>query len=107
VEELAYPSGRIGVEVAIHVGEAAKRCDAIVYDARMQPWMLLEFKAETVALTQRTLDQAAIYNRRLGAPYLVLCNGPQTIAARITDSGIEFLNQLPTTNHHTWTKSSN
>lgn len=98
MEELAYPSGRIGVEVAIQVGEVAKRCDAIVYDTGMQPWMLLEFKAETVALTQRTLDQAAVYNRKLGAPYLVLCNGPQTIAARVTASGIEFLNQLPTTN---------
>lgn len=95
VEELAYPSGRIGVEVAIHVGDVSKRCDAVVYDAYMRPWMLLEFKAESVALTQRTLDQAAVYNRKLKAPYLILSNGPKTIAASVTENRIEFLNELP------------
>ena len=57
--------------------------------------MLLEFKAESVALTQRTLDQAAVYNRKLKAPYLTLSNGPKTIAACVTENRIEFLNELP------------
>ncbi len=83
------------MEVAIHVGDVSKRCDAIVYDAYMRPWMLLEFKAESVALTQRTLDQAAVYNRKLKAPYLILSNGPKTIAACVTENRIEFLNELP------------
>lgn len=95
VEELSYPSGRIGVEVTICVGEVTKRCDAVVYDAGLQPWMLLEFKAETVALTQRTLDQAAVYNRKLNAPYLILSNGRETVAAKVTAYEIAFLNEIP------------
>jgi type I site-specific restriction endonuclease len=79
VEQLDYPASRIAVEQAITVGAAKKRCDAVVYDPTMQPLMLIECKAETVPLTQKTLDQAITYNRKLNVPYLLLCNGAQTI----------------------------
>ncbi|MGN1247305.1 MAG: type I restriction enzyme HsdR N-terminal domain-containing protein [Paludibacteraceae bacterium] len=83
VDDYHYPSGRIGVEVSIAVGEAKKRCDAVVYDEQLQPMVLIECKAEHVALTQRTLDQAIIYNRQLRVPYLFLHNGPETIVVRL------------------------
>ena len=79
VSEGDYPASLIAVEQAITVGEVRKRCDAIVYDSAMQPLMLIECKAETVPLTQKTLDQAIVYNRKLNVPYLLLCNGAQTI----------------------------
>jgi type I site-specific restriction endonuclease len=79
VDELDYPASLIAVEQAITVGEVHKRCDAVVYDRMMQPLLLIECKAETVPLTQKTLDQAITYNRKLNVPYLVLYNGPQTI----------------------------
>ena len=79
VEQLGYPASLIAVETAITVGEAKKRCDAVVYSASMQPLVLIECKAETVPLTQKTLDQAITYNRKLNVPYLILHNGPHTI----------------------------
>ena len=79
VNEGAYPASLIAVEQAITVGDVRKRCDAVVYDNAMQPLMLIECKAETVPLTQKTLDQAITYNRKLNVPYLLLCNGVQTI----------------------------
>ncbi|MBR6118092.1 MAG: type I restriction enzyme HsdR N-terminal domain-containing protein [Paludibacteraceae bacterium] len=79
VEQLGYPSSLIAVEQAITVGDANKRCDAVVYDASLQPLMIIECKAETVPLTQKTLDQAITYNRKLNVPYLLLYNGVQTI----------------------------
>ena len=79
VNEGAYPASLIAVEQAITVGDVRKRCDAVVYDNTMQPLMLIECKAETVPLTQKTLDQAIVYNRKLNVPYLLLCNGAQTI----------------------------
>lgn len=78
-ERLDYPASRLAVEQAIMVGEAKKRCDAIVYDEALLPLMIIECKAETVPLTQKTLDQAITYNRKLNVPYLLLYNGPQTI----------------------------
>ena len=87
VEQLDYPMSLIAVEQAITVGEAKKRCDAVVYDVAMQPLMLIECKAETVPLTQKTLDQAVTYNRRLQVPFLMLSNGPQTIFVTIEPNG--------------------
>ena len=95
VEQLGFPASRIAVEIAITVGEVHKRCDAIVYDGTMQPLMLIECKAESVPLTQKTLDQAVVYNRRLNVPYLILHNGPQTIAVHIQGEQILFGSSLP------------
>ena len=74
VEQLGYPASLMAVEKAITVGDAQKRCDAV------------ECKAETVPLTQKTLDQAITYNRKLNVPYLLLSNGVQSIFVHGTDS---------------------
>ena len=79
VDDFGFPSSLIAVETAITVGEVKKRCDAVVYDRLMQPLVLIECKAETVPLSQKTLDQSIIYNRKLNVPYLLLSNGVQTI----------------------------
>ena len=98
VEEYRYPHALIGVEVAIRVGEAKKRCDAIVYTPQMQPIVLIECKAEHVPLTQKTLDQAITYNRRLDVPYLFLHNGTQTVVSHIHNQQHDFLNHIPAWN---------
>ena len=85
VEQLDYPASLIAVEQAINVGEAKKRCDAVVYDRQMNPLMVIECKAETVSLTQKTLDQAITYNRKLNVPFLMLHNGVQTICIHGTN----------------------
>lgn len=97
VEQLGYPQSLIAVEVPIEVGAGVtKRCDAVVYAASLRPLMLLEFKAPEVEITQTTLDQAAVYNTTIRAPYLILANGRQTIVAHIgTDNQITFLNTIP------------
>ena len=97
VEQYGYPQSLIGVEVPISVGAGVtKRCDAVVYSQALQPLMLMEFKAPDVPVTQTTLDQAAVYNTTVHAPWLILSNGKQTVVARIdTDRQITFLNQIP------------
>ena len=85
VEQLGYPVSLIAVEVPLEnqkseiINHKLHRADAVVYTTTMQPLMLIECKAETVPLTQKTLDQAVTYNRKLNVPYLMLHNGPQTI----------------------------
>lgn len=97
VEQWGYPQSLIAVEVPIEVGAGVtKRCDAVVYASSLRPLMLLEFKAPEVEITQTTLDQAAVYNTTIRAPYLILANGRQTIVANIgTDNQITFLNTIP------------
>ena len=87
VEQLGYPASLIAVEVPLDketqqseiINHKQHRADAVVYDRAMRPLVLIECKAETVPLTQKTLDQAITYNRKLNVPYLVLHNGPHTI----------------------------
>lgn len=96
VEQLDYPSSLIAVEVPFHLpslqGEAKGRlfrCDAVVYGnlplpggegrGGVSPLMIIECKAETVPITQKTLDQAINYNRKLNVPHLLLYNGIQAI----------------------------
>ena len=107
VEQFGYPQSLIGVEVPIAVGAGVdKRCDAVVYSRSLQPLMLIEFKAPEVAITQTTLDQAAVYNTTVHAPYLILANGKQTVVARIYKQSadgeqteqIQFLNHIPSWN---------
>ena len=94
-DQYGFPHGLIGVEVPIEVAGLKKRCDAIVYNQQMQPLMLLEFKAPTVPLTQEVFDQAAIYNRHLQVPYLMLCNGQNSIVAQVLEKQYQFLPVIP------------
>ena len=94
-DEYGFPHGLIGVEIPIEVAGLKKRCDAIVYNQQMQPLMLLEFKAPTVPLTQEVFDQAAIYNRTLHVPMLMLCNGRECIVAEVQPTQYLFLEHIP------------
>ena len=92
VESYGYLASHIAVEAMLPSGQ---RADAVVYDRQLRPLMLLEFKAPAVALTQLTLDQAAVYNRMLRVPLLVLHNGKKTVVAKVTDKDIQFLSRIP------------
>ena len=90
VADYGYPKEKIAVEVFL----GGKRADAVVYGEALRPMMIIEFKADTVALTQKTLDQAAVYNRQLHVPYLILHNGPTSFIAHI-EPEVRFLNEIP------------
>lgn len=92
VEQFNYPSSHIGVEIALPTGQ---RSDAIIYDDYLKPLMLIEFKAPTITLNNRTLDQAAVYNRMLKVPWLILHNGKQTLVAYINQHSIQFISHIP------------
>jgi hypothetical protein len=81
-EEL-FPSTRIGFEVPVDAfhADSATRADIVLYDEDFKPWMLVECKAPGVPVTEATAIQAAQYNRRLAAPWVVLTNGTQVLVA--------------------------
>ena len=95
VDEFAYPHNLIAVEVPITVVGTQKRCDAIVYNQQMQPLMVIEFKAPYVALTQEVFDQAVVYNHEVNVPFLMLCNGTQSMVVKIVDGEHCFLDTIP------------
>jgi hypothetical protein len=86
-----YNPKRIRVEMGITVNDRKKRCDIIIFDQNLQPWLLIECKSPKIALSQSTFEQAAIYNMKLQVPYLAITNGMATYACSIDYSKKEFV----------------
>jgi hypothetical protein len=85
-----YPSKRIRVEMGITVNGRRKRCDILVFDQNLQPWLLIECKSPKITLTQATFEQAAVYNMKLQVPFLAITNGMCTYACSIDYETKEF-----------------
>ena len=66
-----------------------KRIDLLVTE-KTAPKILIECKAPSIALTEKTFEQTARYNSVIGAPEIILTNGLQHICARFSASGYEF-----------------
>ena len=75
VEHKGYPKGLLANEVELSVGEKSLRCDSILYDPSLKPRMIVEYKAPSVAVTQKVFQQIATYNLLLHVDYLVVSNG--------------------------------
>ena len=86
-----YPPSRIRTEVGIQVNGMPRRCDILVYDRQLKPWLLVECKSPKVALSQAVLEQAARYNLSLGVPYLCITNGLHTCCCELDRVAGTFL----------------
>lgn len=75
MSHLGYRRSLMANEVAITLNGTSRRCDTVVYSSSLQPLMIVEYKAPSVTITQKVLDQAARYNIVLSVPYLLLSNG--------------------------------
>ncbi len=83
LEDLGYPTHRIRVEIGIEYNGLKKRCDIVVYDTNIQPWLLIECKSPKVPVDQKVFEQAARYNLQLKAPFMVVTNGLATYCAQL------------------------
>ena len=62
-------------EVSLPVGTKRLRADSVLYDRDMHPRMIIEYKAPSVKITPKVLEQVATYNLLLHVDYLVMSNG--------------------------------
>ncbi len=97
IEHKGYPKGLLGNEIALKCGDKTLRCDSVLYDKDLQPRMIIEYKAPTVSLTQRVLNQISDYNLLLHVDYLVVSNGLQHICCRMNYANhrYDFLQEVP------------
>lgn len=73
--EKKYPLELVLVEGSITVNSKPRRCDVVVYDKSLKPLLLAECKKPAVTLSQKTFDQATLYNLTLEVPYMLITNG--------------------------------
>jgi len=97
VQTLKYPSALIALEREILLGTLKKRCDIVVYNREMQPWMIVECKEMKVPLSENVLDQVIRYHLAIPATYLVITNGQHTFCCHMDKFGgkATFMQELP------------
>lgn len=94
---LGYPGSRIGNEVGLHFNGMIRRCDTVVYDRYARPSMIVEYKAPSVTIGQKTFEQIARYNIVLGVRFLVVSNGLHHFCCEMhQNGGYTFRRELPT-----------
>lgn len=77
MNEKKYPASLIAIEKQIRLNNLKKRTDVLIFDKSGKPEIVVECKAPSVPISQKTFDQVARYNLSLKAKYLILTNGLQ------------------------------
>lgn len=97
VEHKGYPKGLLVNEQELRVGTKRLRCDTILYDTSMQPRMIVEYKAPTVAIQQKTFNQITAYNLLLHVDFLIVSNGIRHYCCRMdyARKAYTFLPEIP------------
>jgi len=72
---LNYPPSLIQVEYGFFIKNKAYRVDLAAFSRQAKPLLLCECKAPTIKLTNKTISQAAMYNYREQAPFILITNG--------------------------------
>ncbi len=83
INHKGYPAALITNEQALKVGVLKRRSDTVVYNRQLVPLMLLEYKAPSVVIGQKVIEQALQYNFALRVPCLVVSNGLDHFAYKL------------------------
>ncbi len=82
-KEKNYPETLMAVEKLIFVNGNPRRFDLLIYSRNGQPYLIAEFKAPGVKISQETFDQVVRYNMALRVERVVVSNGLQHFACEI------------------------
>ena len=97
IEVKGYPAALLAVEKQLTMNGMKKRCDAILFDKEGQPFMIIEFKAPNVPVTQSTFDQVAVYNAKLKVSFFIISNGLEHYCCKVNTetARYEFFPEIP------------
>lgn len=92
-----YPAALLANEVELTIGAKHLRCDSVLFDRNKQPRMIIEYKAESVTLTEKAIRQITTYNMLLHVDYLIVSNGNQHICLHLdaAKNQWEYLKDIP------------
>jgi hypothetical protein len=97
VSEKKYPTSLIANEAGVKLNSLNKRCDTIVYNNRLDPLMIIEYKEPNIAITQQVFDQIVRYNIVLRVRYLIVSNGMNHYCCKMDYDNMtfEYLVEVP------------
>ena len=96
-EQKGYPQSLLANEVELRIGEKRLRCDTLLYNKELRPRMIIEYKAPTIQIQQKTFDQISAYNLLLKVDYLVVSKGLQHYCCKMgyDHQCYQFLESVP------------
>ena len=97
VEHKNYPQALLANEVELRIGEKHLRCDTLLYNKELRPRMIIEYKAPTIQIQQKTFAQISVYNLLLKVDYLVVSNGLRHYCCKMDyeRQSYQFLEDIP------------
>ena len=97
VEHKNYPQALLANEVELRIGEKRLRCDTLLYNKELRPRMIIEYKAPTIQIQQKTFNQISVYNLLLKVDYLVVSNGLSHYCCKMDyeRQSYQFLEDIP------------
>lgn len=109
INYLNYPQGLMGNEISIKLNGMNRRCDTVVFDKTGKPFMIIEYKSPSVAISQDVFDQIVRYNIVLRAKYLIVSNGINHYCCKIDyeNNSYQFIPQVPDYAHSMLDLSNN
>ena len=97
VHDLGFPASLIAVERSLVLNDLAKRADIVVFGRDGRALAIVECKAPSVRIDQRTFEQVARYNLVFKVRYLIVTNGLRHFCCRIdhAKNSVDFLVDIP------------
>jgi predicted type IV restriction endonuclease len=97
INHKGYPASLLANEVKLQMGHKTLRADSVLYGNDLRARMIIEYKAPSVAITEKVFHQIGTYNLLLGVDYMVVSNGLEHYCCKATDSSgkFTFLNEIP------------
>lgn len=99
--EFGYPASLIANEIALDLNGRRKRSDTVVFRRDGRPYIIVEYKAPTIAISQDVFDQIVRYNMKLQADYLIVSNGINHYCCKIDykNNTYNFIPKIPDYSH--------
>lgn len=97
IKEKNYPATLTILEKVVNINGMRKRCDAVVFNQSAEPVVIIEFKAPNISISEKTFDQAAVYNSELKVKYLIISNGIEHFFCEVETETKQymFLDHIP------------
>ena len=97
ITEKNYPKSLIRLEGGLKLNSLQKRTDIVVFNTQGEKILMVECKAPSIKITQKTFDQVARYNMVHKINLLAVTNGLQHYFCTIDfeNEKYSFLDELP------------
>ena len=97
IHHKGYPLSLMENEAIIQLNNMTRRCDTVVYNNKLKPLVIVEYKRPSVAINQQVFDQIVRYNIVLRVDYLIVSNGLEHFCCKIDydTQKYSFLKEVP------------